>query len=124
VFGASATAKIIPIDPGSRLISWLPAAHIAERMAHHYIPVIYAGTVTCCPNPREVLSYLPQVHPTWFFAVPRIWEKLKAGLETMQAAQPEEQRRPIQEAMNASLERVRLSQRGQPVPPELEAEVA
>jgi long-subunit acyl-CoA synthetase (AMP-forming) len=106
------------------VISWLPAAHIAERMAHHYIPVVYAGTITCCPNPREVLSYLPQVHPTWFFAVPRIWEKLKAGLETMQAAQPEEQRRPIQDAMNASLERVRLRQRGEPVPAELEAKVA
>ena len=36
--------------------------------------------------------------PNWFFAVPRIWEKLKAGLEAMQAAQPEEQRRPVQEA--------------------------
>jgi long-chain acyl-CoA synthetase len=121
---AETVEKVIPFDAGGRVISWLPAAHIAERMAHHYIPLVYAGTVTCCPNPREVLSYLPQVHPTWFFAVPRIWEKLKAGLETMQAAQPEEQRRPIEQALRASLERVRLRQRGEPVPPELEAEVA
>ena len=121
---AETVEQVVTFDPGSRVISWLPAAHIAERMAHHYIPIIYAGTVTCCPNPREVLSYLPQVHPTWFFAVPRIWEKLKAGLETMQAAQPEEQRRPIQQALAASLERVRLRQRGEPVPPELEARVA
>ena len=121
---AQAVEQVIRFDAGARVISWLPAAHIAERMAHHYIPVIYAGTVTCCPNPREVLAYLPQVRPTWFFAVPRIWEKLKAGLETMQAAQPEEQRRPIEQAMNASLERVRLRQRGEPVPPELEASVA
>jgi len=111
-------------DKVAIMLSNRPEFHIAERMAHHYIPVIYAGTVTCCPNPREVLAYLPQVRPTWFFAVPRIWEKLKAGLETMQAAQPEEQRRPIEQAMNASLERVRLSQRGKPVPPELEANVA
>ena len=69
---------IVPFGPGGRVISWLPAAHIAERMAHHYIPTIYAGTITCAPNPREVVSYLPQVRPTWFFAVPRIWEKLKA----------------------------------------------
>ncbi len=122
--GAQAVEQVIPFDPGAKVISWLPAAHIAERMAHHYIPVVYAGTITCCPNPREVLSYLPQVRPTWFFAVPRIWEKLKAGLETMQAAQPEEQRRPIQEALGASLERVRLRQRGEPVPEELEAKVA
>ena len=121
---AETVERVIRFEPGGRVISWLPAAHIAERMAHHYIPVVYAGTITCCPNPREVLSYLPQVRPTWFFAVPRIWEKLKAGLETMQAAQPEEQRRPIEDALKASLERVRLRQRGEPVPPELEAQVA
>jgi long-subunit acyl-CoA synthetase (AMP-forming) len=118
---AQTTGEIIDFEPGSRVISWLPAAHIAERMAHHYLPTIFAGTVTTCPNPREILSYLPQVHPTWFFAVPRIWEKLKAGLEAMLAGQPEEQRRPVQEAMAASLERVRLRQAGQPVPDDLEA---
>jgi long-subunit acyl-CoA synthetase (AMP-forming) len=120
---AKAVQEIIPIEAGARLISWLPAAHIAERMAHHYIPIIYAGTITCAPNPRDVLSYLPQVRPTWFFAVPRIWEKLKAGLQTMQAAQPEEQRKPVQDAIEASIERVRLRQRGEPVPETLEQRV-
>ena len=124
MFAAQATQQIITFDPGSRVISWLPAAHIAERMAHHYLPVVFAGSVTTCPNPREILSYLPQVHPTWFFAVPRIWEKLKAGLEAMLAGQSEEQRRPLEEAMAASLERVRLRQAGKPVPDELEARVA
>ncbi|MBV9311349.1 MAG: long-chain fatty acid--CoA ligase, partial [Solirubrobacterales bacterium] len=121
---AKAVQQIIPIEAGGRLISWLPAAHIAERMAHHYIPIIYGGTITCCPNPREVVSFLPQVRPSWFFAVPRIWEKLKAGLETMLHSQPEEQRKPVEEALAASIERVRLRQRGEPVPPELEQKVA
>jgi long-subunit acyl-CoA synthetase (AMP-forming) len=123
-FTAQAVQEVITFPEGSRVISWLPAAHIAERMAHHYIPVMYAGNVTCAPNPREVLSYLPQVRPNWFFAVPRIWEKLKAGLEAMQAAQPEEQRRPVEQALAAATERVRLRQQGEPVPPELEAQVA
>ncbi len=121
---ADCVEQTIAFPAGSRVISWLPSAHIAERNAHHYIPIVYAGTVTCAPNPREILSYLPQVRPNWFFAVPRIWEKLKAGLEAMQAAQPEEQRRPVQDALEASLERVRLRQQGEPVPPELEARVA
>jgi len=124
MFTARGVHELIEFPAGSRVISWLPAAHIAERMAHHYIPVMYAGSVTCAPNPREVLSYLPQVRPTWFFAVPRIWEKLKAGLEAMQAAQPEEQQRPVREALAAATERVRLRQQGRPVPPELEARVA
>ena len=54
---------MIPIDVGGRVISWLPAAHIAERMAHHYIPVVYAGTITTCPDPRAILSYLPAGPP-------------------------------------------------------------
>jgi long-chain acyl-CoA synthetase len=121
---ARAVQEVITFPEGSRVISWLPAAHIAERMAHHYIPVMYAGNVTCAPNPRDVLSHLPQVRPNWFFAVPRIWEKLKAGLEAMQAAQPEEQRKPVEQALAAATERVRLRQQGKPVPPELEAQVA
>ncbi|HZU62018.1 MAG TPA: AMP-dependent synthetase/ligase [Solirubrobacteraceae bacterium] len=124
MFAAQATEQIITFEPGSRVISWLPAAHIAERMAHHYLPVVFAGSVTTCPNPREILSYLPQVHPTWFFAVPRIWEKLKAGLEAMLASQPEEQRGPVEEAMAASLKRVRLRQAGKEVPEDLEAQVS
>src|SRR5579862_8856376 len=61
MFSARAVQELIPIQPGGRLISWLPAAHIAERMAHHYIPLIFAGTITPCSNPREILTYLPQV---------------------------------------------------------------
>jgi long-subunit acyl-CoA synthetase (AMP-forming) len=124
LFTAVHVKELMEFPPGSRVVSWLPSAHIAERMAHHYIPVVFAGTVTSVPNPREVVSYLPQVRPTWFFAVPRIWEKLKAGLEAMLSGQPEEQRRPVEDALAASLERVRLRQRGKPVPPELEAQVA
>src|SRR5262245_56303142 len=84
--------QLIEFPPDGRVISWLPSAHVAERNAHHYLPIVFGLQVTCCPNPREILGYLPEVRPSWFFAVPRIWEKLKAGLEAMVAGQPEEQR--------------------------------
>jgi long-chain acyl-CoA synthetase len=115
---------LIQFPHGGRVISWLPAAHIAERNAHHYLPIVYGLQVTCCPNPREVLSYLPEVRPSWFFAVPRIWEKLKAGLETMLAARPESERAPVQAALEASIRKVRLEQAGEPVPEELAQTVA
>ena len=79
--GVQGVEALIQFPDGSKVISWLPAAHIAERMAHHYLPIVFAMTITTCPNPREIVAYLPAVKPTWFFAVPRIWEKLKAGLE-------------------------------------------
>ena len=115
--------ELITFPEGARVVSWLPAAHIAERTAHHYLPIVYGFTVTCCDNPREVLSYLPDVRPNWFFAVPRIWEKLKSGLETMMAGLPDEQREPTQKALEASLRKVHLEQSGQPVPPELAEQV-
>jgi long-chain acyl-CoA synthetase len=116
--------QLITFPDESRVISWLPAAHVAERNAHHYLPIVFGLQITCCPDPRQVLSYLPEVRPQWFFAVPRIWEKLKAGLETMIAGQPEEQRQGTERALAAAIEKVRLEQRGERVPPELAAEVA
>jgi long-subunit acyl-CoA synthetase (AMP-forming) len=117
-------AEMIDFPPDGRVISWLPAAHIAERNAHHYLPIVFGLQITCCHDPREVLSYLPEVRPTWFFAVPRIWEKLKAGLETMVAGQPEERRAELQAALDAGVRKVRLEQAGEPVPAELAEQVA
>jgi len=124
MFSARSAEQVVSLPVGTRVISWLPAAHIAERMAHHYIPIVFAGNVTCAPDPRQIVAFLPEVRPNWFFAVPRIWEKLKSGLEAMQAAGPAEQREPVQRALAASLARVRLKQRGEPVPAALEAQVA
>jgi len=118
------TEELIQFPDESRVISWLPAAHVAERVAHHYLPIMYGMTVTCCHNPREIMGYLPAVRPTWFFAVPRIWEKLKAGLETMAQAAPDEQREPMQAALRAAIEKVRLEQASEPVPDELAEKVA
>jgi len=112
---------LIRLPENGRVISWLPAAHVAERVAHHYLPIAYGLTVTTCPDPRQIVAVLPEVRPSWFFAVPRIWEKLKAGLEAMFAGLPDEQREASQRALEASLQRVRLQQAGEPVPEELEA---
>ena len=111
-------------ERGAKVISWLPAAHIAERGAHYYLPVIRGCTVYICPNPREIVAFLPKVRPTWFFAVPRIWEKLKAGLEASLAALPSEQAEAATAGLEAALTALRLEQAGEEVPEELAAAVA
>jgi long-subunit acyl-CoA synthetase (AMP-forming) len=121
---ARAISAVIQLPDDARVISWLPAAHIAERNAHYYLPVTFGFTVTCCPNPREIVSFLPQVRPSWFFAVPRIWEKIKAGLEARLAGLPDEQRVPAEQALAAAREKVRLEQAGRPVPLALAEHVA
>ena len=113
-----------PEDQENKVISWLPAAHIAERGAHYYLPVVMGISVTICPDPRKIIEVLPQVRPTWFFAVPRIWEKLKAGLETMMSNLPEDKRGPAQQGLEAAIAKVRLEQNGEEVPEEIAAAAA
>jgi long-chain acyl-CoA synthetase len=111
---------IIQFPDGSKVISWLPAAHVAERNAHHYLPIVFAMTVTTCPNPREIVAFLPAVKPTWFFAVPRIFEKLKAGMEGHLSTQGEE----TLGWLAAARRKVELEQAGEPVPDDVAATAA
>ena len=78
---AVATKAMIPESRGGKIISWLPAAHIAERGANYYLPVMKGASITICADPRKIVETLPEVHPTFFFAVPRIWEKVKAHVD-------------------------------------------
>jgi long-subunit acyl-CoA synthetase (AMP-forming) len=120
LFAVATADELIQLpERGGKVISWLPAAHVAERNAHYYLPVTKGVSVTVCDDPRRIAEFLPKVRPTWFFAVPRIFEKLKAGLEAMLAGLPEEQRVPAQKGLEASLEKVRLEQAGEEVPEEI-----
>jgi long-chain acyl-CoA synthetase len=117
--------QIIAFPNDGRVVSYLPMAHIAERNCSHYLPLMLGFSVTCCPNPREVIGYLPEVRPTWFFAVPRIWEKLKAAMEAgMQAEQDEERKKATLWALDVGLRKVRAEQAGEDVPQELADEYA
>lgn len=113
-----AVERRVGFPDGSRVISWLPSAHVAERTAHHYLPIVYGMTITTCPDPRRIGEWLPAVKPTWFFAVPRVWEKLKAGIEAKLADNQQ-----AQTVLGAAKQVVELRQAGQPVPDALESAV-
>jgi long-chain acyl-CoA synthetase len=107
------------------LISWLPMAHIAERNATHYGPIGSGVATTCCPDPRQVVAYLAEVRPVWFFAVPRVWEKLKAAMEIGIGAEPDENRRQaIEWALGVGRRMVAAQQAGEEPSAELAAEHA
>ncbi|MGV0834387.1 AMP-dependent synthetase/ligase [Mycolicibacterium thermoresistibile] len=117
----AASEARIPFPAESRVISWLPPAHIAERIAHYYLPIAYGIEVTCFPDQKRIMEAVAAVQPTWFFAVPRIWEKLKAGIEAMFDADEDPARR---DALQLCLRKVRLEQNESPVPEELAAAAA
>jgi long-subunit acyl-CoA synthetase (AMP-forming) len=125
LFAVATADELIQLpERGGKVISWLPAAHVAERNAHYYLPVARGLSVHVCPDPRKIAEFLPKVKPTWFFAVPRIFEKLKAGIEATLAGLPDEQRVPAQQGLEALLQKVRAEQAGEEVPAEVAAAAA
>jgi long-chain acyl-CoA synthetase len=86
---------------GKRIVSYLPMAHIAERMTSHYQGLALGLEVTCCPDPTLIASYAGQVRPNVMFGVPRVWEKVYAGVMGALAADPEK-KKAVDEAVAAA----------------------
>ncbi|HVN52213.1 MAG TPA: long-chain fatty acid--CoA ligase [Acidimicrobiales bacterium] len=74
---------------GQKLVSYLPMAHIAERMTSHYQQAFVGFDVTTCPDPGQIGPYLREVRPNIVFGVPRVWEKIHAGVTAAMGADPD-----------------------------------
>ena len=74
---------------GFRHVSYLPMAHIMERLLGHYYLVEFGTQVNCCPDSAMVAKLTAEVHPHFFIGVPRVWEKLYAGVQAALSANPE-----------------------------------
>lgn len=106
--------------PGDRLVSYLPAAHIADRVASHYIAMLRSVQITCVDDPRKVAAALTDTRPTMFFGVPRVWQKIKAGIEARLAAEPKPVKRKLATwAIETGRQAAQRSLEGRRVPPTL-----
>ncbi len=103
-------------------ISYLPFAHIAERTLGMYIPQVNGAHIHLVADPAHLLGALGEVHPTRFFGVPRVWEKIKTGISARLAAETDpEKKAQVEGALAIGLEYVEALQSGGSVSPELEA---
>ncbi len=103
VWTAEGYLRLLEAEPvGFRAISYLPMAHIAERMSTHYLAAIGGYEVTTCPDPSQIAAYAGQVHPQIMFGVPRVWEKIYAGVQAALGADPEKKKK-FDEAIEAAI---------------------
>jgi long-subunit acyl-CoA synthetase (AMP-forming) len=112
-----AVGQVLPLRAGARITSYLPSAHAADRWSCHYNQMVYGLQVIAVPDARQIAAVLPDVRPTVWGGVPRIFEKLQAGLEAAISREPDPERREgIRRAIDVALQRVRLQEAGEPVP--------
>jgi long-chain acyl-CoA synthetase len=81
-FGATLTAAIpqleLPHQP--ELISYLPLSHIAEKVGVEMNALFTCGTISFAESLESFSKNLAEVQPQIFFAVPRIWQKMREGI--------------------------------------------
>jgi long-chain acyl-CoA synthetase len=117
LFECAALRRLTELDFEGSSVSYLPLAHIAERVLSIYVPLTLRTHVWFCPEPTQAVEYVREARPTLFFGVPRVWEKVRAGIDAKLAAEENERKRKIaQAALAAGREVVRRQQRGEPVP--------
>ena len=72
---------IIVVTPEDRFVSYLPMAHVAERMAIAFASVFYGAQVSFIYSLETFTEDVKTSRPTIFFGVPRIWTKIKQAVE-------------------------------------------
>jgi long-subunit acyl-CoA synthetase (AMP-forming) len=116
----SAIVDLLDMQPGDRITSYLPHAHIADRVSGHYANMILGAQVTDVADPGAIAAALLDVHPTTFLGVPRVWNKFKAAIETKLATEATGTKgRLARWAIDTGVQAARFTLAGQPVPPSL-----
>ncbi|MFO7962224.1 MAG: AMP-binding protein [Nitriliruptoraceae bacterium] len=69
-----------PASGDDVILSYLPLCHVAERAATTWTNAEAGVTVHFAESIETIQANLKEVQPTLFFAVPRIWEKIHAGI--------------------------------------------
>ena len=125
LFDSYAVHSVLPSEFGDRVTSYLPSAHIADRAMGLYGLEVFGAQVTVVSDPRAIAAALPDVRPTIWAAVPRVWEKLKAGIEfTVSNETDEVKRQALQWAMSVAAKRAATLVAGAAMTDELAAEWA
>ncbi|WP_216215565.1 AMP-dependent synthetase/ligase [Amycolatopsis aidingensis] len=121
---ALAIQQVHQLPSHLRNIAYLPLAHIAERELSVYLPIVTCGHVHTLADPTAVVGALTRVRPQSFFGVPRVWEKMVAGMKNMLAQAPEDRRAALEAANELLQQGYRLRNERKEVPADLAERIA
>jgi long-chain acyl-CoA synthetase len=73
-------ARVFTVSPRDEVLSYLPLCHIAERLFSVIDAVGHGYVANFGDAADDLAADLRAVQPTFFLGVPRVWEKLLAGI--------------------------------------------
>lgn len=108
---AYACAQIVTVTPDDLLLSFLPLSHTFERTAGYYTPMLCGATIAYARSTRQLADDLLIIRPTILISVPRIYERIYAGIEAKLAEGPAVARLLFRLAVNIGYSRFEYSQK-------------
>jgi long-chain acyl-CoA synthetase len=123
LFDCEGGLRITGLEGNNLTVSYLPYAHIAERILTLYIPQHYGDVhIHLVADPSLLLGALGDVHPRQFFGVPRVWEKIQSGVSGLLAMEQDPGKKAaVEGAMRVGAEYVESLQVGHTTSPDLQA---
>ncbi|MBI2502096.1 MAG: AMP-binding protein [Candidatus Latescibacteria bacterium] len=68
-------------NQGDEVVVYMPLCHLGERTCSFLLGMVCGYTANFIETPDTLFRDLKEVSPTFFFGVPRTWEKFKARVE-------------------------------------------
>ena len=112
VYEANALLAANDLTDAGTSVSYLPFAHIAERMLSMYLPYVAGGHVRLLADASELAETLRELRPTRFFGVPRIWEKIQTWVSAGGGAADEFNTAGVQAALDTGRRHITSHQSG------------
>ncbi len=85
-WGISSATRRFSMSSEDRYISYLPLAHVAERMLIEQASLRYGGHIFFAESLDTFVQDLQRARPTIFFSVPRLWVKFQQGVHAKMPA--------------------------------------
>jgi long-chain acyl-CoA synthetase len=77
---SNAAVKVHPITDADSALSFLPYAHVFERINDIFVGMVYGGQAWISRGADHLVEELPEVQPTVMCSVPRMYEKMYAAV--------------------------------------------
>jgi len=107
-----AELDVVPVFPDDVFLSFLPVSHAFERNVGHFLPVASGACIAYAEDITTLMRDISEVQPTIMISVPRLYEKIYAGVHEKLSHAPDIKRKLFDKAQALGVENFELKQQG------------